>query len=68
QRRVYELLREDFDVYFSTVQLETECLERDPAREIDAWREAPLVPWTAAPEPERHAVDASSADASTASS
>ena len=36
QRRVFELLRDDFDVYFSTVQLETECLEREEAREIDA--------------------------------
>lgn len=36
QRRVFELLRDDFDVYFSTVQVETTCLERGAAREIDA--------------------------------
>jgi cobalt-zinc-cadmium efflux system protein len=36
QRRIFEVLRDDFDVYFSTVQLETECLEREEARAIDA--------------------------------
>jgi cobalt-zinc-cadmium efflux system protein len=36
QRRVFEMLRDDFDVYFSTVQVETECLEREEARAIDA--------------------------------
>ncbi len=36
QRRVFELLRGDFYVYFSTVQVETKCLERDEARAIDA--------------------------------
>lgn len=34
QRAIYRLLVERFDVYFSTVQLETECLEREEAREI----------------------------------
>jgi cobalt-zinc-cadmium efflux system protein len=36
QRRVFTLLRDDFDVYFSTVQVETTCLEREEARAIDA--------------------------------
>ena len=41
QRRVFELLRDDFDVYFSTVQVETTCLERGAAREIDATWDVP---------------------------
>jgi cobalt-zinc-cadmium efflux system protein len=36
QRRAFTLLRDDFDVYFSTVQVETTCLEREEARAIDA--------------------------------
>jgi cobalt-zinc-cadmium efflux system protein len=37
---VFRLLRGDFDVYFSTVQLETSCLEREGAREIDvSWKQ-----------------------------
>jgi cobalt-zinc-cadmium efflux system protein len=36
QRHVFALLRDDFDVYFSTVQVETTCLEREEARAIDA--------------------------------
>ncbi len=46
QRRLFELLRDDFDVFFSTVQLETECLEREEARAIDATRTMPEVPVT----------------------
>lgn len=44
QRRIFELLRDDFDVYFSTVQLETECLEREEVREIDARWATPSPP------------------------
>ncbi len=46
QRRVFTLLRDDFDVYFSTVQVETTCLEQEQARSIDtAWtaRDPPAV-------------------------
>ncbi len=38
QRRVFTHLRDDFDVFFSTVQVETTCLERDESRVIDAAR------------------------------
>ena len=38
QTRRFPLLRDEFDVFFSTVQVETACLERDEAREIDATR------------------------------
>lgn len=38
QGRVFALLRDDFDVFFSTVQVESTCLERDEAREIDVTR------------------------------
>jgi cobalt-zinc-cadmium efflux system protein len=34
QRTIYRLLVDRFDVYFSTVQLETECLEREVAQAI----------------------------------
>lgn len=48
QRRAFTLLRDDFDVYFSTVQVETACLEREEAREIDTtW----AVPESAAATP-----------------
>jgi cobalt-zinc-cadmium efflux system protein len=36
QRRIFAHLRDDFGVYFSTVQVETICLEREEARAIDA--------------------------------
>jgi len=35
QREVFELLTDRFGVYFSTVQLETECLESEEAEAID---------------------------------
>ncbi len=38
QNQVFSILRDDFDVFFSTVQVETACLERDEAREIDVAR------------------------------
>lgn len=38
QRRIFALLRDDFGLYFSTVQIETTCLERGEARAIDADR------------------------------
>jgi len=44
QRRVFTLLRDDFDVYFSTVQVETTCLEREEARAIDATWAMPETP------------------------
>ncbi len=34
QHTIYRLLVDQFDVYFSTVQLETECLEREATQEI----------------------------------
>lgn len=38
QRTIFRMLVDRFGVYFSTVQLETECLEREEAREIDLQR------------------------------
>lgn len=35
QRAIFQLLTDRFGVYFSTVQIETECLEREEARVID---------------------------------
>ncbi len=35
QRKIYLMLTEDFGVYFSTLQVETECLEQESAKEID---------------------------------
>lgn len=46
QARIFELLRDDFGVFFSTVQLETRCLEGDAVRDIDpSWEgdEGPRV-------------------------
>ncbi len=35
QRQIYAILTNDFNVYFSTIQVETECLEQETAQEID---------------------------------
>jgi cobalt-zinc-cadmium efflux system protein len=34
-RQAHDLLREKFDFYFSTLQVETECLDEDHARDLD---------------------------------
>ncbi len=34
-RRAHDLLREKFGFYFSTIQVETECLDEDHARDLD---------------------------------
>lgn len=35
QKQIYTILTQDFGVYFSTLQVETECLEQEIAKEID---------------------------------
>lgn len=35
QKKIYTILTQDFGVYFSTLQVETECLEQGVAKEID---------------------------------
>jgi cobalt-zinc-cadmium efflux system protein len=34
-RQAHDLLREKFGFYFSTIQVETECLDEDHARDLD---------------------------------
>ena len=34
-REAHALLREKFGFYFSTIQIETECLDEDHARDLD---------------------------------
>lgn len=34
-REAHKLLREQFGFYFSTLQLETDCLDEDHARDLD---------------------------------
>lgn len=35
QKQIYTILTKDFGIYFSTLQVETECLEQEIAKEID---------------------------------
>ncbi len=34
-KEIQELLKDNFSVYFSTIQIERECFDKDLAKEID---------------------------------